>query len=231
MGIFKRASTIIKAKIDKIMNNFEDPRETLDYSYHKQLELLQQVKRNIATVITARKRIELQKNKIEEEIKKLDKQAKDSLKADREDLARLAIERKKQDEITLADLSKQIDDAKKEEEKLVETEKKLSAKIETFRLEKEVIKAKYSSAEAEVRVKEAIGGISEEMADVGLAMERAREMTDEMVARSDALDEMGEIGVIDDMERDDIDRELRRARLTTEVDEELERLKKEVEDQ
>ncbi|HIH77586.1 MAG TPA: PspA/IM30 family protein [Halobacteria archaeon] len=231
MGVFKRASTIIKAKIDKIMNNFEDPRETLDYSYHKQLELLQQVKRNIATVITARKRIELQKNKIEEEIKKLDKQAKDSLKADREDLARLAIERKKQDEITLADLSKQIDDAKKEEEKLVETEKKLSAKIETFRLEKEVIKAKYSSAEAEVRVKEAIGGISEEMADVGLAMERAREMTDEMVARSDALDEMGEIGVIDDMERDDIDRELRRARLTTEVDEELERLKKEVEDQ
>ncbi|HIH40739.1 MAG TPA: PspA/IM30 family protein [Halobacteria archaeon] len=231
MGAFKRASIIIKAKIDKIMNNFEDPRETLDYSYHKQLELLQQVKRNIATVITARKRIELQKNKIEEEIKKLDKQAKDSLKADREDLARLAIERKKQDEITLADLSKQIDDAKKEEEKLVETEKKLSAKIETFRLEKEVIKAKYSSAEAEVRVKEAIGGISEEMADVGLAMERAREMTDEMVARSDALDEMGEIGVIDDMERDDIDRELRRARLTTEVDEELERLKKEVEDQ
>ncbi len=231
MGAFKRASIIIKAKIDKIMNNFEDPRETLDYSYHKQLELLQQVKRNIATVITARKRIELQKNKIEEEIKKLDKQAKDSLKADREDLARLAIERKKQDEITLADLSKQIDDAKKEEEKLVETEKKLSAKIETFRMEKEVIKAKYSSAEAEVRVKEAIGGISEEMADVGLAMERAREMTDEMVARSDALDEMGEIGVIDDMERDDIDRELRRARLTTEVDEELERLKKEVEDQ
>lgn len=231
MGIFKRASTIIKAKIDKIMNKFEDPRETLDYSYNKQLELLQQVKRNIATVITARKRIELQKNRIEEEIKKLDKQAKDSLKADREDLARLAIERKKQYEIMLEDLSKQIEDAKKEEEKLTETERKLSTKIEAFKLEKEVIKAKYTSAEAEVRVKEAIGGISEEMADVGLAMERAREKTDEMTARSAALDEMGEIGIINNMEKDEIERELRKARLTTEVDEELERLKKEVEDQ
>jgi len=231
MGIFKRASTIIKAKIDKIMNKFEDPRETLDYSYNKQLELLQQVKRNIATVITARKRIELQKNRIEEEIKKLDKQAKDSLKADREDLARLAIERKKQYEIMLEDLSKQIEDAKKEEEKLTETERKLSTKIEAFKLEKEVIKAKYTSAEAEVRVKEAIGGISEEMADVGFAMERAREKTDEMTARSAALDEMGEIGIINNMEKDEIERELRKARLTTEVDEELERLKKEVEDQ
>ncbi|RZN64864.1 MAG: PspA/IM30 family protein [Candidatus Methanoliparum thermophilum] len=229
MGIFKRASTIIKAKIDKIMNNFEDPREMLDYSYRKQLELLQQIKRNIASIITARKRLELQKNKIEEEIKKLDRQAKDSLKAGREDLARLAIKRKKEYEIRLDDLSKQIEISKKEEEKLVESEKKLSAKIETFRSEKEIIKAKYSSAEAEIRVKEAIGGISEEMADVGFAMERAREKTEEMVGRSEALDEMEEIGVID-MGENDIERELRETRLSTEVEEEMERLKKEVND-
>ena len=94
MGLFNRMSTVIKAKMNKIADKMEDPRETLDYSYEKQLELLQNVKRGVAEVTTSKKRLELQKAKLQQSIDKLDQQARDAVKADREDLARLALERK-----------------------------------------------------------------------------------------------------------------------------------------
>ncbi|MHC1585852.1 MAG: PspA/IM30 family protein [Candidatus Syntropharchaeia archaeon] len=229
MGLLKRAEVVIKSKVNRLLDKFEDPRETLDYSYQKQLELLQQVKKSIATTITARKRLELQKVKLEKNVEKLESQAREAIKAGREDLARLALERKRQNEMEIESLSQQIEEQKREEEKLIETERKLSTKIEIFKTKKEVIKAKYSAAEAQVKVKEAVGGISEEMADVGFALQRAEEKAEEMIAKSQALDEMAEIGTIEEIGgEDDIERELKKIRLTSGVDEELERLKKEV---
>ncbi|MHC1566656.1 MAG: PspA/IM30 family protein [Candidatus Syntropharchaeia archaeon] len=229
MGLLKRAEVVIKSKVNRLLDKFEDPRETLDYSYQKQLELLQQVKKSIATTITARKRLELQKAKLEKNVEKLESQAREAIKAGREDLARLALERKRQNEMEIESLSQQIEEQKREEEKLIETERKLSTKIEIFKTKKEVIKAKYSAAEAQVKVKEAVGGISEEMADVGFALQRAEEKAEEMIAKSQALDEMAEIGTIEEIGgEDDIERELKKIRLTSGVDEELERLKKEV---
>ncbi len=137
MGLIDRMSTVVKAKINKILNKFEDPRETLDYSYEKQLELLQNVKRGVAEVTTAKKRLELQKVKLEQNIQKLDEQARGALKAGREDLARIALERKTTSQAEIDSLVKQIADIGKEQEKLVATEKSLSAKIETFRSTKE----------------------------------------------------------------------------------------------
>jgi phage shock protein A len=84
---------VVKSKANKLLDRYEDPRETLDYSYQKQLELLQQVKRSTATVITAKKRLELQKVKLQQNIEKLDSQAIDSVNAGRDDLARLVLER------------------------------------------------------------------------------------------------------------------------------------------
>jgi len=159
MGLIDRTSTIIKSKINKILGKFEDPRETLDYSYEKQLELLQNVKRGVAEVTTAKKRLELQKVKLEQNIQKLDEQARGALKAGREDLARIALERKTTSQAEIDSLVKQIADIGKEQEKLVATEKSLSAKIETFRSTKETIKAQYSAAEAQVKITESVSGI------------------------------------------------------------------------
>src|SRR6266540_4742695 len=50
-GLMNRASTVVKAKISKLLDRAEDPGETLDYSYEKQLELLQNVKRGVADVV------------------------------------------------------------------------------------------------------------------------------------------------------------------------------------
>jgi phage shock protein A len=221
---------VVKSKANKLLDRYEDPRETLDYSYQKQLELLQQVKRSTATVITAKKRLELQRVKLQQNIQKLDSQAIDSVNAGRDDLARLVLERKANNVIEIENLTVQIQEQEIEQQKLINTEKKLSAKINAFRTKKETIKAQYTAAEAQVKVKEAVTGISEEMADVGFAIDRAEEKTETMRAKSAALDEMVELGALDEIGgEDEIERELRKMKTTTGVDDELAKLKAEME--
>jgi phage shock protein A len=230
MGLFDRMGTVVKAKMNKLVNRMEDPRETLDYSYEKQLEMLQNVKRGVADVTTSKKRLQLQRSKLQKSIDKLDSQAKDAIKADREDLARMALERKAALNTQVEDLDIQIAQLEKEQEKLVAAEKRLSTKVEMFRTRKETIKARYSSAEAQVKINESVSGIGEEMADVGMAIDRAENKTEEMQARASAIDELLESGTLDDLTSsgDDIDRELAKMHAQTGVDAELAKLKEEV---
>src|ERR1700728_4015786 len=107
MSVMKRVSMIFRAKANKALDRMEDPRETLDYSYQTQLELLQKVRRGVADVATSRKRVELQMNQLEQSSNKLDKQARDALSAGREDLAREALSRKSGVQSQLADLEAQ----------------------------------------------------------------------------------------------------------------------------
>ncbi len=230
MGLMKRFLMIVKAKISKMLDRAEDPGETLDYSYEKQLELLQQVRRGVADVATSKKRVELQAQKLEASVAKLDSQARQALQAGREDLARLALERKKGVQTQLQSLDTQRQQLEGEQAKLQTSEQRLTAKVESFRTQKETIKAQYSAAEAQVKISEAFSGISEEMADVGLALQRAEDKTDQMRARAGALDELLESGALEDITQtgDVIDRELSQVAAESEVNAELEALKKEL---
>jgi phage shock protein A len=230
MGLLNRMGTVVKSKMNKLVDKMEDPRETLDYSYQKQLELLQNVKRGVAEVTTSKKRLELQKAKLNLNIDKLNRQARDAVKAGREDLARIALERKNGLMSQVQSLDQQIDDLNKEQEKLQATERRLSAKVESFRTKKETIKAQYSAAEAQVKITESVTGISEEMADVGMAVQRAEEKTEDMKARSAALDELLEAGTLEDFTggEDDIEKELAMISATSNIESELESLKEEV---
>ena len=230
-GMMNRASTIVKAKINKLLNRAEDPGETLDYSYEKQLELLQNVKRGVADVVTSKKRLEMQTSTLEQSVLKLDGQARQALQAGREDLAREALQRKAVAQEQLQGLDQQIQGLQAQQEKLVASEKQLSAKIESFRTQKEVIKAQYSAAEAQVRIGEAATGIGEQMADTGLAIQRAKDKTESMQARASAVDELVESGALEDFTtggETDLDRELRQLATGTQVDDELAKMKAEV---
>jgi phage shock protein A len=229
MGLLNRMGTVVKSKMNKLVDKMEDPRETLDYSYQKQLELLQNVKRGVAEVTTSKKRLELQKAKLNLNIDKLTAQARDAVKAGREDLARIALERKNGLMSQVQSLDQQIDDLNQEQEKLQATERRLSAKVESFRTKKETIKAQYSAAEAQVKITESVTGISEEMADVGMAVQRAEEKTEDMKARSAALDELLEAGTLEDFTggEDDIEKELAKISATSNIESELESLKEE----
>ena len=229
MGLLDRMSTVVQAKMNKIMDKIEDPRETLDLSYDKQLELLQNVKRGVAEVTTSKKRIELQKAKLQMSIDKLDAQAKEALGANREDLARKALENKAALQAQSATLDQQIADLENQQQKLMTAESRLATKVEAFRTKKETIKAEYSAADAQVKITESVTGISEEMADVGLAVQRAEEKTENMKARSAALDELLDSGTLEDYSGgDEIEKELAKVKAKSTVDNDLARMKSEV---
>jgi phage shock protein A len=224
-----RITTVIKQKANIIIDKYEDSREALDYSYTKQTELLNKLRRDIAEVVTAKRRLEMQKTKLWDNIRTLDEQARRSIDAEREDLAKLALERKNANLMQLQGLDKQIAEMLSEQEKLEQTEKRLSTKVEEFKSKKEVIKAQYSAAEAQVRIKENVTGISEEMTDIGMSLSKAEEKTEKMKAKSGALDEMIDSGVLTDYtsSKDSIEKELEQITLKGSVDEELAKLKAE----
>src|SRR6478609_6609763 len=232
-GMGGRMSTVIKAKISKLLDRAEDPAETLDYSYQKQLESLQNVKKGIADVVTAKKRLQMQSQKLEQSVVKLDTQARQALSQGNEELARVALERKNVAQTELQSLDQQVAELEGQQQKLTESEQKLRTKIETFRTKKEVIKAQYSAAEAQVRISEAATGVGEQMADVGLAMQRAVDKTENMKARASAVSELEEAGTFDDITQlgsgeDDIDRQLKQLSSQPAVDDELAKMKSEI---
>jgi phage shock protein A len=232
-GMAGRMSTVIKSKISRLLDKAEDPGETLDYSYSKQLESLQGVKKGIADVVTAKKRLGMQAQKLEQSVVKLDTQARQAMAAGNEQLARTALERKQLAQTELQSLDQQVAELQSQQEKLTESEKRLRAKIESFRTKKEVIKAQYSAAEAQVRISEAATGVGEEMADVGLAMQRAIDKTEDMRARASAVEELEAAGTFEDLTQlgsgqDDIDRELAALGAGGMVDDELAKLKAEL---
>ena len=155
------------------------------------------------------------------------------MSAGQEDLARAALERKQLIVQEAGSLEQQVTELESEQDKLTAAEKQLQAKIEQFRTKKEVIKAQYSAAEAQVHISEAATGVGDEMADVGAAMQRAIDKTDQMEARASAVEELQAAGTFDDLTalgppQDDVDRQLDQLGAKSAVDDELAKLKGEL---
>ncbi|MAT60268.1 MAG: phage shock protein A [Micrococcales bacterium] len=231
MGFWQRFKMIFKSKANRMLDKAEDPRETLDYSYEKQLELLQKVRRGVADVATSRKRVELQIQGLQNQADKLTEQAKAALAGGREDLAREALTRRSGLSAQLDDLQGQLTQLMAQEEKMVDAAQRLQTKIDSFRTRKETIKAQYSAAEAQTKINEAFAGVSDEMSDVGLAIQRAEEKTETMTARAGAIDELVASGALEDFTgstKDNLTRELEDMASTNQVEDELASLRAEI---
>ncbi len=230
MSVMKRLSGILQAKANKLLDKAEDPRETLDLSYERQLEMLQQVRRSVADVATARKRIELQAQQLKQSAAKLQDQARQAMSQNREDLAREALTRRAAIAGQLTDLEAQHEQIKAQEDKLVATSQRLQSQVEAFRTHKETMKASYSAAEAQTKIGESVAGISEEMGDAGLALERAKEKVENMQARASAMDELQQSGALDDLSNptDHLQAELDKTSASAQVELELAQLKGEL---
>src|SRR5271166_5515521 len=230
MSVMKRLSGIVQAKTNKLLDKAEDPRETLDLSYEKQLEQLQKVRRGVADVATARKRIELQAQGLQKQADKLQAQAKSALQQGNEDLAREALSRRAALGEQLAELKTQHDQISEQEQKLVQTSQELQARVERFRTQKETLKASYTAAEAQTKVGEAVSGISDSTRSAGATMQRAQDKIAGMQARAGAIDELLASGALDDLTHpvDDIQKELDKVSSTSQVDNELAALKAEI---
>jgi phage shock protein A len=227
VGLGKRISTIFQAKSNAALDKMEDPRQTLDLSYEQQLDNLTKIKRAVADVATARKRVEIQAEQLKTQGDKLAEQAKAALAQGNEPLAREALGRREAIAAQLQDLDAQHATIVEQEDKLTQTSQRLQAEVEAFRTKKETIKATYTAAEASSHINEAVAGISTSMTDAGSAMQRAQDKVAQMQARSGALDELLASGALTDLNSptDDIQAQLDKAGKTASVDAQLAALK------
>ncbi|GAA4263248.1 PspA/IM30 family protein [Dactylosporangium darangshiense] len=230
MSIARRLADLFRVKANKALDRAEDPREVLDYSYERQLEMLTKVRRGVADVATSRKRLDLQVTQLQQAADRLQAQATQAVDLGRDDLAREALTRRAAVTAQMGDITAQRDALSAEEAKLTTAATRLQARVEAFRTRKETIKATYTAAEAQTRVGEAVSGISEEMGDVGMAVQRAEDKTSQMQARAGAIDELLASGAIQDATattagRDDLQAALEAARGDQGVDRELAALK------
>ncbi len=229
-GTWGRVKSIFQAKTNTALDKLEDPRQTLDLSYEKQLEQLTQIRRSVADVATAKKRIELQAAELQKQADKLQGQAKAAMEQGNEDLAREALTRRGALASQLADLETQHQSVADQEQKLVSTMQTLQARIEQFRTQKETLKATYTAAEAQTKVGEAVAGISDSMGDAGAAMQRAQDKIASMQARAGAIDDLIATGALTDLTTpvDDIQAQLDKVGISSEVDQQLAALKAEI---
>lgn len=234
MGLFARLANLFHVRASAALDKAEDPGQVMDYSYNKQIEQLQQLRRSVADVVTQEKRLELQQSQMQEKLNKLDFQAQQALQANREDLARMALQRKETLIVQLNGYEQQIAQLKAQEEKLITMERTVSARVETFRTQKEMVKAQYSAAQAQVKINEAITGISQEMTEMNLAMQRAQDKVLNMQARANAMDSLieqgtlGEQGLLGAGSGDTLDRELQQIAAQQNVEAQLQALKQQL---
>lgn len=227
MSLFGRLAFTIRSKLSALLNRASDPASELDYSYEQLRDELQNVTRAVADVTTQKKRLEIHRRRLRENVEKYDGQAREAMRQDREDLARRAVEKKQAHVSQITELSEQIASLQETQDSLVGKRAELSSQIAQFRTHKETVKARYEAAEASARVSEAFTGVGETIDDVGRAMERATERTERMEARAAALEELEETGQLENVldEGDDIDRELDRLSTERSVENELDTLR------
>ncbi len=231
-GLIGRSSTLLKAKISALLERAENPAETLDYAYEQQLEDLQNLKQAIADVVTAKKRLQSEEAELTEHAATLDGEAREAMSTGKEDLARAALERKQLITGEIESLDQQVSELESEQQKLTSAEQKLRSKIKAFRSQKDVIKAQYSAAEAQVRISEAATGVGDDLADIGVAMQRALDKTETMKARAVAIEGLQASGKYENLTalglQGEIDHQLEQLGMRSAVDDELAQLKAEL---
>ena len=228
MSILRRMSDVFQQRVNAAVDKAEDPAQALDLSYQKQLEALQTVRRNVADVLTSEKRLELQAAQLRDTIAKLQGQARAALQQGREDLAKLALIRAQLAQAQLDGLGGQIESLKAQEQKLEQTAQTLQSKIEAFRIQKDTMKAQYQAAKAGTSIAEAATGLSESMADASMMVDRSRDKIAQMQARSQAVGQLLDSGVLDNIGAnpgDDIARQLEAGSTDAAVQAQLEAMK------
>jgi phage shock protein A len=230
MSLFQRAHDIVAAKANKALDAAEKPDEMLDLSYEQMLDQITKVRQALVTIAASRKQIELQEQQLQHSVDHLNDQAKAALAQGREDLAREALSRKAAAQAQIDPMEAQHEQLTEEEQKMEQTLQALQQRVNTFRTQKEVLKAQYTAASAMTSVNEDVAGISSTLGDSGAALQRAQDKISVMQARAGALDELLQSGVLEDVggDTDDIQKELDEAGTAADVDRELAALKTQI---
>jgi phage shock protein A len=195
--VARRLRTLIKAKLSGLFDRAEDPSATLDYGYVRQMEQLTGLRNAILELVTAKKRLERQAEQRRADVARLEAGARRALELGNEELARRAIERKQSITAELIALVGEVSDLDAKQAKMIASERANRGRLDRVRTQKEVVKATYSAAQAQLAAGESAAELSAQLADVGSATRRIQDQVDEISVRASALEELQRAGLLD----------------------------------
>ena len=229
MSFFRRLSMVFQQKANRALDRAENPAEALDLSYERMLENLQKVRRSIADVLTSQKRLEAQRDTLQQQFDSLQGHARLALQQEKEDVARTALSRAQLLRTQIDGLDPQIEQLRQQEQQLEAVGEKLRAKVDAFRGQRETMKAQYTAAKASTQAMEGVTGLSEQMADVSLMIDRAQGKVADMQARAAAVGQLAETGALDALgPGDDLESRLKISAVASEVDRQLLEMKRQL---
>ncbi len=190
MGVFDRVTRLIKASATVALAPAPDPRVTHLTSHQKQRALLNQVVVACQEVAAAKERLRATAEAVRQRLPAMEDQARLEVLTGHDAMARLTLQRRRVVIKELQTLESQLAEVEKEEAALVMIQQRLSGQIEAFTARQEVIKARFSAAEAQVRINEAMTGVSQDFAELTSALQHAERTTEDMQARATAIDRL-----------------------------------------
>ncbi len=193
----RRLLSQLKRGLNGLLKPAEDPRQAFAYTYQRQRQLLEQVRNALIGLAVSKNHLEAKAAAVKDKLPQLERQARQALLEGREDLARLSLRWHQIAAIELQTLEQQVRDVQQEQDRLALTEQRLATQIEAFFARQEVITARYSAAEAQVRINEVLGGVSQELSDLGRALQETEQKAETMQARASAIDRLIEQGVLE----------------------------------
>ena len=224
-GILERFKTIMSSNINALLEKMEDPEKMIDQYLRDMEKDLGSVKAETVAVMAQESAAKRKVAECEDEIKKMESYAKKALQAGNEADARMFLEKKESIKIKLESLEKEKMIAVENSLKMREMHDKLTSDIQKLNAKRNEIKAKIKMAKSAQKINSMTSstGISGKMDSFNSIEEKVDRMLDEANA-SIELNSSKKDEVDDLMKKyDSVEPESSSA-----VDEELERLKKEM---
>lgn len=187
-----KISDALKKAMSALTAPADDPRVTHADAYQRQLNLLKKIQQALKDVSLAKGHLERKTIEVEQKLPRLKELAVKAMKTGDEATARTSLKRHHIANLEIKSLNLQIQEVEEEKQRLATVEQRLAAKIESFVAKQEVIVARYSAAEAQMRIKEALNEVSDELGNMGIALQFTEQKTEKMKSKAYDIDQLVE---------------------------------------
>jgi phage shock protein A len=187
-SLLSRSLCLLRGGIDALLAPAADPRVAFASAQQRQRELLALARRALAELGGARGQLEARMAAIQAHLPRLEHEALHALRGGREDLARLALRRRRLATAELRALERQVAEIVQKEQLLALHEEQLAAQVEALETRLQYVAASYSAAEVQLRMSEAFGAVSEGVSDLSAALEQVERQAAQLQGHADALE-------------------------------------------
>jgi phage shock protein A len=190
MGIMDRLSTLIRANVNDLIDRAEDPEKMLDQILRDMQSNIQVARTQVAAMIAQEKELEIDLNQTNKLALEWGNKAQKAVDAGKDDLAREALRRKRDNEQNAAVYQQQLTVQEQAVEQLKKQMRQLEQKYSSTMSQRDVLIARSRRAHAQQKVAEKVSSFSP--MDPSADLDRMERKIRSSEAHAAALTEMGD---------------------------------------